>query len=180
MKFYLKTLLFLSILFAWNCNQTDEQSTTQRPHDPWAFRSVMDGKPRMLTVALHDDLWASYSTETASLYKVWKGGVNFDGAVYTTAHGPQPSTLGDAYFENKYEKEAWKVLKDGREMAAKVQFKGHRFNNGKISLRYELILEDGSKIEVVEKPEYQETESGGVGFERKFEVRNAPAGIQVV
>ncbi|MEL6719431.1 MAG: family 16 glycoside hydrolase, partial [Bacteroidota bacterium] len=47
-------------------------------------------------------------------------------------------------------------------------------------LRYELILEDGSKIEVVEKPEYQETESGGVGFERKFEVRNAPAGIQVV
>ncbi|MEM8527769.1 MAG: family 16 glycoside hydrolase [Bacteroidota bacterium] len=179
MKLYWKSLLILSVLFAWNCNTT-EKSTVERPHDPWVFRSVMDGKPRMLTVALHDDLWASYSTETASLYKVWKGGVNFDGAVYTTAHGPQPSTLGDAYFENKYESAAWKVMKEGAEVLTDIQFKGHRFEQGKVSLRYELILEDGSKIEVIERPEYQEKESGQVGFERKFEVRNAPAGTEVV
>jgi len=91
------------VLLQFLCKTQEQKATIERPHDPWVFRSVLRSKARMITVALHDDLWAAHNTETGTLYKVWKGGVNSDGAVYTTAHGPQPSSLGNAYFENKYE-----------------------------------------------------------------------------
>lgn len=56
----------------------------------------------MITLALSDKLWVSYHAETGALYKAWKGSVYFDGAVYTTAHGPQPISIGNSYVENKY------------------------------------------------------------------------------
>ena len=93
-------LFMLTLLFS-NCDSTDKADTT-RPHDPWVFRSVLDWKPRVITMALHKDLWIAYSTENAALYKVWKGTVYFDGPVYTHAHGPQPISIGDAYQVNAY------------------------------------------------------------------------------
>ncbi|MFT5167349.1 MAG: cytochrome c, partial [Saprospiraceae bacterium] len=108
MKTFLKitSLLFLSILFLPACENSDEtakENTVQRPSNPWVFRSVLDIKPRMVTFALHDNLWAAYSTQTGALYKAWKGYVEFDGAVYTTAHGPQPTSVGDAYILGQHE-----------------------------------------------------------------------------
>src|SRR5690606_10347910 len=38
-----------------------------------AFRSVLDGKPRMLTVPLDDTLWLAYDTTASMLYKAWPG-----------------------------------------------------------------------------------------------------------
>ena len=55
----------------------------ERGHSPWVFRSVLDRRPRMITFALSKTLWAAYDTQNASLYKVWRDGVEFDGAVYT-------------------------------------------------------------------------------------------------
>lgn len=75
----------------------------ERGHSPWVFRSVLDRQPRMITFALSKTLWAAYDTETASLYKVWRDGVEFDGAVYTTRHGPQPSSEGAGYIVNDVE-----------------------------------------------------------------------------
>ncbi|MFN7120139.1 MAG: cytochrome C, partial [Saprospiraceae bacterium] len=86
-------ILFCGIIYLLSigCKKNSDTAFV-RPHDPWVFRSVLDSIPRMLTVALNDNLWAAYSAQTGALYKTWKGTVNFDGAVYTTAHGPQPST----------------------------------------------------------------------------------------
>ncbi|MBK7010171.1 MAG: hypothetical protein IPH36_16820 [Saprospiraceae bacterium] len=70
---------------------------------PWVFRSVLDWKPRVITMALHKDLWVAYSTENAALYKAWKGIVYFDGPVSTHAHGPQPISIGDGYQVSKYD-----------------------------------------------------------------------------
>ena len=105
----------------------------------------------MVTVALHDNLWASYSAETGALYKVWKGAVNFDGAVYTTVHGPQPSSLGNAWFINAIEK-PFRIQQNGNAVEAKMQYRGHRFDNGQVWLNYELTLPDGAIIEVSERP----------------------------
>ena len=57
-----------------------------RPNDPWVFRSVLDKQPRMVTFALNDKLWVSYSTDSCSLYKAWAGSVDFTGAVYNMRH----------------------------------------------------------------------------------------------
>ncbi|MBV6646936.1 MAG: hypothetical protein KI790_15875, partial [Cyclobacteriaceae bacterium] len=81
--------LFAGLLLVTACDNTQEKS---RPLDVWVFRSVLDKQPRVVTAALHENLWVAYDTEQGLLHKAWKGGVNFDGAVYTTVHGPQPTS----------------------------------------------------------------------------------------
>ncbi|HRK79862.1 MAG TPA: DUF1080 domain-containing protein [Saprospiraceae bacterium] len=167
----------LLALALWGCKK--ETATVERPHDPWVFRSVLDSLPRMLTVALHDDVWAAYSAQTGALYKVWKGGVNFDGAVYTTAHGPQPSTLGDAYFHNDYP-EPWTVALNGTDETPRIQYRGHSFDKkGKVSINTELILSNGAVVKVHERPEYITNTTGQPGMERVFETEGLPSGAQL-
>lgn len=133
----------------------------------------------MLTLALNDHLWTAYSAQTGALYKAWKGGVNFDGAVYTTVHGPQPSTLGDAWMVNSYA-QPWRVLLNGQEVEPEVQFRGHRFERGQARINLELRLPNGELITLSEQPEYVTNEFGQTGFERRFVVEDAPEGAEVV
>ncbi len=98
-------------------------------------------------------------------------GVNFDGAVYTTVHGPQPTSKGYAYYTDEKEDVEW-VLKKGDEiLTPKVQYKGHRFVDGQVVFTYELSTDD-NKITVEETPEAirRGTQSG---LSRKFKVSNA-------
>ncbi|MEN0006677.1 MAG: family 16 glycoside hydrolase, partial [Bacteroidota bacterium] len=164
----------ISFLFALGACKNESVSTTIRAHDPWVFRSVLDAQARMLTLALHDNLWVAYSAQTGALYKVWKGGVNFDGAVYTTVHGPQPSSLGDAYFENQHA-QPWTLTRDGKAEKPSVQFRGHRFEGDQVQINYELTLKDGTKIVVREQPEYSKNESGLTVFHRTFTTENLPS-----
>ena len=95
--FVFRTLLLISVLaITIGCGKKDSSIVPERPHQPFAFRSVLDEQPRIITLALHDDVWAAYHTDSCSLYKVWKGHVQFQGAVYDNAHGPQPISIGDA------------------------------------------------------------------------------------
>lgn len=172
-------LLFASLFLA-GCGTDEAAKDYDRPHSPWVFRSVMDAQPRMLTVALHDDMWASYSAQTGALYKIWKGSVNFDGAVYTTVHGPQPSSLGNAWFENKNQETPFVIRKNGEDMPTTFQYRGHRLENGQVWLNHHLLLDDMKVIAVSERPEYVEKEGTGKGFERTFKTEHVPAGMQVV
>lgn len=159
----LLTLPIATLIFFSACT-LDTSESFDRPHDPWVFRSVLDNQPRMVTAALHDDLWVAYHTQTGAMYKAWKGSVNFDGAVYTTAHGPQPSTLGDGWFENKFT-EPWML--NGQ--PAKVQYHGHRFEDGQVFFKYELSA-DGKTVTVTERPEYVSKSEGQTGLQRTFTV----------
>ena len=181
------TLLALSLFFSCEKEKPNNTSTSgagdhfeaDRPHNPWVFRSVLDAKPRIVTLALHDDIWAAYHTENAALYKVWKGFVNFDGAVYTTHHGPQPTSLGNAWFINQHES-PWFLKSGGKETTAKVQYRGHRFEDGHVKLLYELETPDGKTINVSEQPEYSVSKNGLIGFDRIFETSNVPEGTEVI
>lgn len=177
-NFLLLVILFFIGIFLTNCQQKEAATIEyDRPHSPWVFRSVLDSMPRMITIGLNDDVWVAYHTQNAALYKTWKGGVNLDGAVYTTVHGPQPSALGNAWFENKYE-EPWVILKNGQQNKAEVQYKGHRFENGQVSLLYELKT-DRETIQIEEKPEALTNELGQAGLERVFSTKNVPDGVEI-
>ena len=133
-------------------------SEVNRANDPWVFRSVLDLKPRMLTIALDKDIWLAYNTVNGSLYKVWKGIVNFEGAVYDGAHGPQPTSVGDMYLLNE-EDSAWSLSKNGTVLDAKFQYKGHRFVNDNVELMY--AFSDGNNtIHVQEEIRLEESEKG--------------------
>lgn len=172
-------LLIGATFFLLASCQKNNVSKFNRPHSPWVFRSVLDSIPRIATAALHDDLFVAYHTETGVLYKAWKGTVNFDGAVYTTAHGPQPSSLGDSWFVNKHD-QPWRILQNGQETTPAVQYRGHRFDQGQVWFNYELKLAGGGVVKVSERPEYVASSGGQTGLERTFKTENVPDGAQVV
>lgn len=179
MRFY-KVLIAITLGFIFlQCSKKDTSATLQRPIEHWVFRSVLDWNPRMVTLALSDQLWASYHAETGALYKAWKGSVYFDGAVYTTAHGPQPITIGNSYIENKFKK-PWFVLKGKDTIATKYDYKGRRFVAGKAQLMYQLSSTQFSKpILIFEEVEASKSASGQPIFERNFTTKEVPDGLNV-
>src|SRR5690554_6356455 len=86
-----------------------------------AFRSVLDGRPRMLTVRLDDEIRVAYDTDSGHLYKAWEGDLELQGAVFDHRHGPQPQSDGGFYFVN--ESATWLVQ---GEPGAQVHYRGYR------------------------------------------------------
>ncbi len=166
------SIIGLIVVSYFSCQHKEDTPTSSRPHEPFAFRSALDLKPRMLTLALHDQIWAAYSTATGSLYKVWKGTVHFDGSVYTYAHGPQPVSMGDAYFINTVN-QPWTAEVAGVNVELKYQYRGHRIMNGHATLLHELNV-GNELITIEETAEYIKKESGQLGFERIFTITNNP------
>ncbi len=161
---YLVTLLTLGLVIS--CGISNKK---RHPRDVWVFRSVLDEMPRMITVALDDNLWVAYNTQTGLLYKAWNGDVLLDGAVYTTIHGPQPKSLGSTYYKMKGS--AWMLTQNGKPIDFDFQYKGHLIKNDHVFFNYEFITPDGDKIRIVESPRYV---SRGIkhGLERIFDVEN--------
>ena len=164
---YLLLIPFLLTVLV-GCTSKNATSEIKRPREVWVFRSVIDKHPRMLTAALDENMWLAYDTQSASLYKAWKGGVDFDGAVYTTKHGPQPTSLGYAY---QSKKEAWVLLQNGKQLLPKVNYKGHLIQNKEMSLNYQLITPEGGVIQIKETPRFV-SKDGKNGLERTFEITN--------
>ena len=154
-------------LWMFSCGSKTE---IKRPHDPWVFRSVLDEHPRMVTVALDEDIWVAYYAQSATLYKAWKGGVNFDGAVYTTRHGPQPTSMSHTYYINEEPKIEWFLEKDGERIVPDLQFKGHRFIDDQVSINFELSG-FGQRFLISEIPKAIKRKSQ-VGLSRTFKIKN--------
>lgn len=151
----------------------------ERGNSPWVFRSVLDKKARMITLALAKDFWVSYDAAAGALYKVWKDGVNFEGPVYNHAHGPQPTAAGKAWIISP-EGNPWVIVSaKGEQAPARFQYRGHRFEKGQALLQYELYLDDNTRIEVSERPEHFVREDKRPGLERVFVTRGVPEGMQV-
>lgn len=177
MKKIFNFLFFIAIVALMASCGKNETSKYDRPLDHWVFRSVMDSIPRIVTAALHDDVWIAYSAQNGNVYKVWDGTVNFDGAVYTTAHGPQPTSIGDAWFVNEVET-PWSVTIGDQAETPTVEYKGHRFVNEQVEFMYELGLENGDKINAFEKPEAIINEKSRA-LERVFTLENVPSNAKV-
>ena len=144
-----------------------EAAEVARGWDPWVFRCVLDRRPRVVVVALSDDLWAAWDATTCSLYKVWPGGMNFTGSVYDTRHGPQPQTDGDA-IEMFGETGAWTIA--GRPVSPR--WLGYRTDGTtSVTFRYRLPLPGGGEMTVEETPE----RVGPRSLRRKFVIRGMPA-----
>ena len=167
--------IILIILFS--CNQTPN-NIYNRPTDPWVIRSVLDYKPRMLTVALDSELYIAYDLSSCSLYRAWKGGVNWDGAVFTEMKAIQPTPWGADYYMNPFTSNNWSVYINDKKKKAKVSFQGYRFINNQVILNCQLISERDT-ILISEKPEFIIDENGSPGLQRTFVTQNIPSGISI-
>ncbi|MBL8862843.1 MAG: hypothetical protein JNK02_12660 [Planctomycetes bacterium] len=166
--------------------------SSERPRDPFVFRCVLDGRVRMVTLALHDELWAAWDAQTCALYKTWKGGVKFDGAVYTTVHGPTPTTRGEDY-QQGLEGGAWFAYQGNAPVEARARWRGYRLEQGACVLQYDIELADGRAVRVEECPEFatperlftpEQMEDWGLepglpGLVRRYHAPDVPAGLVV-
>lgn len=126
-----------------------------RGHSPWVLRSSLDGRPRMLLIALAPELWLAYSTETASIHQLWSGDVDFSGPVYDARPGQEPMSRGAAWWRPEAAT-AWRVATaDGGWEPARVRWLGHGFEpaSGALWLRFELSDRSGRRRRVTEWPE---------------------------
>ena len=104
-------LLIAPIILLTSCRS--EFKSTSRSQDPWIFRSVLDNRPRMLTMALQNHLYAAYDTEQCGLYKVWQGGVQLEGVAYTNVKNLQPTSWGNTFWEDPSRTSPWSIQNGG-------------------------------------------------------------------
>jgi cytochrome c551/c552 len=147
----------------------DRITVAGRGHTPWVIRGNLDGRPRMIKLALAPGIWAAYDTEQASLYQVWLGEVLFEGAAYNYRHGPQPSSQGQWYLRHQ-QPARWFVESAGTFLPAEVQYLGHRFEAAYATVALHYAVTAGQhRIEVLEYPELTQ-ENGQQFFSRRFEL----------
>ena len=161
-----------------SCN--DKKSRVYyRPTDPWAFRSVLDRRPRILTLALDTSCYAAYDLEHCVIYKVWKGGVVLEGANYTDKKNVQPTSWGKSYFIDSLRRFQWALKVDGQQTFLKPISKGYSFRNDQITLKY-LLIYGSDTIVIEERPEFVPNAKGKVSFERTFKTSGVPANLSVL
>ncbi|MEO9891745.1 c-type cytochrome [Aurantibacter sp.] len=147
--------------------------------DVWAFRSVLDKKPRMLTIALDSQMYVAYDLSQSILYKAWKGGIAMEGAPYTSKKNIQPTSWGTAYISDSIKQQQWVVLRNGIKEFPKVNNRGYSFRKNQIYLQYTLILSKGDSILIKERPEYVRDSEGKPGLERWFKTEDVPEGTTI-
>lgn len=177
---YLKNK-YVTLLLTWvliGCSQQVSE-TVQRPKDPWAFRSVLDRQPRMLTLALDTACYVAYDLTRCTLYKAWKGGVAMEGTVYTARKNVQPASWGTAYHSDSLQQLAWVVEKEGKTIPSRIVNRGYSLKDNQIYLKHALILSTGDTIRVEERPEFVRSEKGKPGLERLFRTEAMPEGVSV-
>ena len=151
-----------------------------RSVEPWAYRSVLDKKPRMLTLALDSMNYLAYDLSTCLLYKAWKGGVHKVGIAYTSQKNVQPSSWGAPYFEDSLQHQKWNIESNGGAVITRVINRGYEFKDNQIYLNFSLITSSGDSIYIEERPEYIRDKPGKIGLERWFKTSNVPNGFTII
>ena len=172
-------LLIATMIVHLAACDTKKSHKRLRPIDPWAFRSVLDKKPRMLTLALDSACYAAYDLVHCTLYKVWKGGVSLEGAAYTSKKNVQPTAWGTAYYADTLLHAKWIVELDGKKDLFQIVSRGYVLQDNQITLKYELILSSKDTILIEERPEFIRSKTGKPGLERSFNISGIPADVKI-
>lgn len=171
MNKFLVLISFISIGYTPVFSQT-------RPKEAWVFRSVLDKRARVITVALNKELYVAYDGNNGGIFKIWKDGVNYSGTIWDTKHGPQPLSNGKPYTEGIVDEQVWFLTKNGTKIPSIVQFKGYVWKNNKVTFKYEINAENQIAY-VEETPEYIfKSLENMPGLERKIKI-TAPEGYGV-
>lgn len=151
----------------------------ERPRNPWVFRVNLDNIPRIVVLALDEELWMAYDTHNAKLYKAWKGDINFNGPMYDDRHNVQPSSRGIIYIVDSVKQSPWRLKLGSSEIPVQAQYIGYILQDNKATIQYKIQLKEGEDILIEETPEYVTNQDGDPGLERAFTMSNVPEGVEV-
>lgn len=156
----------------------DRQPVEGRGHSPWVIRGNLDQKPRMLSFALAPGVWASYETESASLYQVLQGELLMEGAAYDHRHGPQPISSG-AWYVRYPSAPQWYLQVPGSEelLPASVRYLGHEYGSGRKTAALHFVVSTAEhSVELTETPELL-LDGGKTWLLRQFQQRGETSAV---
>ena len=150
---------------------TGRELAPGRGRAPWVMRSSLDGRPRILSLAVAPNQWLAYSTETASVHRFWQGELVFAGPAFDALHGAEPLSEGSAWL-SPAEQTAWRVRTGDTWQPARVEWRAHGFDldSGEdVWLRFDVVDERGRRRTVTEWPSVHE-DTSGVELDRRWEL----------
>ncbi len=158
----LPIFLIFFVMGLISCNQDEDLA----PLDLQMHRrSVVDQHTRMISLQFEGGQWLSYNLETMALYKLWSGGVLWDGAAFNNVKTVQPSSYGKAYLVHPIHS-FWTVARDEDEPYS-IQFDSYEFlQDGQISFKYS-IHQGERKIRIIENPRLFQVDDSLI-FRRDF------------
>ena len=136
------------------------------------FRSVLDDRPRMATLYLKDSLCLAFDTEHCGIYKIWKGGIRKEGAVFTHIKNVQPSSWGDVFFEEDLNSFQISVYFEGEKLKSHHQFKGYEIGANEVYFKYFIAVPWFDTIDVKEKYSIKRDNGKDLALLRHFEFNN--------
>jgi cytochrome c len=171
--------LHAAVLYLLTSGISPNSNKYNRPQQPWAIRSVLDKQPRMLTLALDTACYIAYDLEKCSIRKVWKGGISLDGAAYTDKKTIQPTSWGASYINDSLHQIKWYAKMNGKASYVGMIYKGYRFKNEQIYLKFGLVLPNSDTLVIEERPEFVRSKSNLPGIERVFYLDKLPSGVSL-
>jgi len=176
------TRLVLALLALGLAPQTPH--APERARDPWVQRCALNGRPRMVVLALNAELWCAYDAQRCSFYTAWKGSVLGTGA--------QLDVVGERY-TNGFDEHGWEVYVGDKIVEADVRWGGYWMHDGVCTLLYEVFLPDKRHFQVRETPEFNRPEelfneeqlgdlvlfTGDPGLRRSFMATQMPNDVRV-
>lgn len=164
--------LWLLAVFSLSCDSQPEPA--ERPVEHWVKRSVLDLQPRMISLNLHPRGLAAYNMETCLPYKVWEGGIHWDGAAYNNIKTVQPASWGNTYWKIDSNRVEWKLMKGGRMVESKINFEGYEIKDNRIHFAYSIKIAANIEIKIQERPEFILNEQNEAVFLQQFRVTKIP------
>jgi cytochrome c551/c552 len=139
-----------------------------RGHAPWVLRTSLDGRPRILSLALEEDIWLAYSTTTGSIHRLWQGDMKLGGPVHDGIHGAEPASEGVAWWTPPAQT-VWRVREGDEWRTAQVRWRGHILDPGEggVQLHFDVVDSKGAVRRIVERPELRRSRDG-LQLERRF------------
>jgi cytochrome c len=160
-------LFLLPILLIGSCSKQNFDR-----EDLHVFRSVLDDKPRMATLFLEDSLCLAFDTEHCGIYKIWKGGIRKEGAVFTHIKNVQPTSWGDVFFEEDLTSFPISVYTEGKKLESHHQFKGYEIGAKAVYFKYTITVPGFETIDIKEKYSIKRENGKDEAILRHFEFNN--------
>ena len=125
----------------------------------------------MITLHLHDNFYAAYDAQRCALYKVWRGGVHWDGAPYNKIKTIQPESWGHAFYDDPRTSSPWSLKSDEQ---LTFHFKGYEIADNRLTFRYEGRVGNATFL-IEENPEIEIKPDGGIEFVRTIQTTGLPS-----
>jgi cytochrome c len=142
-------------------------------------RSVLDQKPRMITLKFSGDQYLAYDLQHMVPYKLWSGGVLWNGAVFNQVKTIQPSSYGDAYWQLQDGSLYWRLLEDGQDVPFQLQYKSYDILDDHQLLFHYDIKQNDDIISISELPRLFEIDDSVI-YSREFTVKGLHKNLAIL